>query len=1601
MAQDEIILKLKVEDGELRGATAAIDKQSKAIDKNTKRKKQGTKASNQNNKAEKALYQTNLSASKGFSKMNQTMGGSSGLVAAYATLAANVFAATAAFGALSRAAQFENLKKGLVQLGAQSGKTLGLVANRLREVTGNAISAEEAMRGAALGISGGFGGAELEGLAKIAKGASVTLGRSLPDAFDRLTRGAIKLEPEILDELGIMVRVDEAAQRYATTLGKTVGSLTQMEKRQAFMNEILIQGEAKFGDIADAIDTDPYAKLGATFQDLTKDIFSFLNETLALNTVVEYLAGNVMVLFGVMLMFGSTIAGKMLPALGDAGGRALAAADGMKELASSSKEFAEKAVESRTAAIGLTGGGSAAFQDMAKNIRKNGADTNKLEKAYGKLSQSWAGLTRQGVKMETFESATHKAKMHRVRTEMRNVQALITQKKIQQKIEEQALVLEVKAQAAQQAGVAIQAFSVGAASFGQASLTIADGYSVLRDNLDDLAIAAGDVDIDGNINVATKSLNRMKAGWATATAQVRLFGAAVLKALPHLAAIVVVAGVFWGFWKRATDTEQNRKFQKTIEDIDKIWSELPEKAKAYEKAVNDSRNIADSQIKSWKIVSGIITETTDAMLAMQKAEIEANKQGFFSAGRKGDDPAIKKSGQVLNKLRTSLLKDGQDTFGLHFQNMENIRGIIEITDKTVAGSIALLGNSTSKEVEALNDMLGHDIPELNEALGRSLNKVLEEVTTETTEAELQQLIRNAWVMAEKEVGNIGPALEGVRSSMQEAERETTNFLKTFGQSTGVDKLVESVSAIDNAFIDLEKSSGAMGAVDQGMMLAKTFMDIGPSLAKIMGADFMQAQAELRAQNDILVEMKKAGKENTDEYTDQKEKVDQLTLAIHDYKGTYEDVSQSIKDIQKIERERVFLNKQISKIASGLQKIMQKSQAAAGLAHKTAIAGFKVDQTLLRNKKELLGFEDALLVKNKTSADTRIKILDLVNAEGMTQERLKKILEDNGKTVEDMENYLNINFQLQQKTLEISKAQELQQHINAEQMNTALETEIKLRKKLADQASKIEEVELRMLNFRNRGTTELDPAQAAKQKVEAAKREFEFAKKKAETEKAILNARNEIAKIEMKFLNAQIDLTNAKLKDEDKIEKLPIEKISEQLDDNLTLSEKAIDNNVELLRKTFALTIAQGFEAIRDAVAEGKLTAGEGLKGLNELAGDKNAVDAMFGGTPGTRAADYREEAKLLRASFADDQFASRGLLDEATDDRMLLATRLDDKADRVDKEVAGGDGARRKKLEDLKTAAGGFIADMNAIGPEGEAFGNILSGALGIADALQLIGTAGEDSASRLKGVMGVMNGIAGIMSNVSKSRVMEIDKEIKAEEQRDGKSKQSLAKIKALKQRKYEMEKKAFEQNKKMQIANALISTYSAVAEALPDYVLAAASLAMGMMQVAAIQKTSFQGAAPGGDSLSPPASIEVGKRTNKVDVSQTASAGELAYLRGNRGIGTNANNFQAMGGAAGLRKGYASGGVLVGEQGPEIIKPLSPMEVVPNDRIGSSKPIEAHITINAIDAQGVEDVLMSQQGNIISMIRSAANDYGEEFLETVNTDVYGTPKSGGGIDY
>jgi hypothetical protein len=82
---------------------------------------------------------------------------------------------------------------------------------------------------------------------------------------------------------------------------------------------------------------------------------------------------------------------------------------------------------------------------------------------------------------------------------------------------------------------------------------------------------------------------------------------------------------------------------------------------------------------------------------------------------------------------------------------------------------------------------------------------------------------------------------------------------------------------------------------------------------------------------------------------------------------------------------------------------------------------------------------------------------------------------------------------------------------------------------------------------------------------------------------------------------------------------------------------------------------------------------------------------------------------------------------------------------------------------------------------------------------------------------------------------------------------------------------------------------------------------------------------------------------------------------------------------------KHRAGGGYIVGEQGPEVFMPETAGEIIPSGQ-STGGNTNVNFSINAVDAAGVEDLLMTQRGNIIGMIRESANAHGEMFLEGVD---------------
>jgi len=192
------------------------------------------------------LGQASASAGRSFAAQSQGLGG---LVGAYAGAAATVFALQAAFDALSKAAQAENIVRGTSALASEIGQSGPKILQSIKDITQGQLTLEEASNSANLALSSGFNTKQIEDLSKVALGASRALGRNLTDAMTRVVRGAAKMEPELLDELGIFTRIEPAVDAYARKMNIAASTMTDFERRQAFLNAVIDEGTRKFANI--------------------------------------------------------------------------------------------------------------------------------------------------------------------------------------------------------------------------------------------------------------------------------------------------------------------------------------------------------------------------------------------------------------------------------------------------------------------------------------------------------------------------------------------------------------------------------------------------------------------------------------------------------------------------------------------------------------------------------------------------------------------------------------------------------------------------------------------------------------------------------------------------------------------------------------------------------------------------------------------------------------------------------------------------------------------------------------------------------------------------------------------------------------------------------------------------------------------------------------------------------------------------------------------------------------------------------------------------------------------------------------------------------
>lgn len=889
-----------MEDGSLKAIGKDAEKAAKGTDK-------ATRSADKYSKKNKGVANATSNSTKAFSKM--TTGISAGLVPAYATLAANVFALTAAFGLLARNDAISKLNEGLEYTGSLAGRNLTMVADKLKEITDNAISAEQAMRAVAVGTSAGFSESQLTNLTKVAKGAALALGRDMGDAMDRLIRGAAKLEPEILDELGIMVRLDDAVKKYADSMNRSTDSLTQFERRMAFTNAIIEDGQKKFSAIQEAINPSAYGQLSATFSDLTKSIIEVVN--FGLTPMFKFLAANQLALGAVMAAFGASIS---------------------KDLVGSIQEHTEASAKNAKISANQA-------KAQLKNIKVTGSMTKHMKSLVRAEGMQEAQLKR-------LQRLSH-AQVNLMNKSNPNYAKAVKTRRALTTATFKFTIAESKANA-----------STALSMLTTHGFTLARAEHIAVMRAQDAATAKAIVGQDA----LTAAKLRTSAALFKLGANTKFYGTALLQVFPLLMAVFTAVSILGpmlvGLFKEPEDG-LSKILKKTQERIDKFADVVARYAEQIEKA--------ESATEAWhstiKPVSGLLSQVAGALdeanLAAQTDLIleQAKGKKELAAAEELANRALLRGGSILMSLdvakKRKEIKLGpnisEEDLDAVYKNQEQLLagllGSLEaMSDKLrEAGDEGILAAESLELLESVTDKVRLQFDVVTNPFGKTLEGAIE---TSDVIKQLSDEMRAALAAYEDfenikaEAGKLnavspqgmfGKELENLQkagnslSLIQEqfgdtaANEEAFQMLKKYGQDTS-SSLMAMIGHTENGMVALDKFGNV---VKSDVELLKDFthkiktlnmnMEEAKSLQAILGDesklvyDYIKRNTEER----LEIEMKKL--RNTE-------------------KGSKDEYNQKIKTLG-VERELLALVKERYAVISG-----DAEDSGMGAAASAAISG---------------------------------------------------------------------------------------------------------------------------------------------------------------------------------------------------------------------------------------------------------------------------------------------------------------------------------------------------------------------------------------------------------------------------------------------------------------------------------------------------------------------------------------------------------------------------------------------------------------------------------------------------------------------------------------
>lgn len=1457
MANDTITVTYKVkEDGSLEKISKNAKKAAKSTD-------EAAKAQGRFNKGQKGVAGATSNGTKAFSKMRSEMGGSSGVVAAYATFAANVFALTAAFGALQRAAQLKNLEAGFSRLANTVGRTSSMMAASIQDLTDGAISFDQAMRTASTGFSAGMTMTEIEGLTQVARGAATALGRDMPDALDRLVRGTAKLEPEILDELGIFVKIDDAVKDYATTLGKSATSLTATERRQAFLNATLEQGKKKFGAISDNVDVNVYDQLASNFDKIAKSALNLFSTVLA--PVISFLANNTTALIGVLVLFASTLATSMFPALGEMAKRQVKVAQATKLMADSSASAGKRAAVigtrdyTRSDSIKKKDGGDfKAITELKKQLKKGTVETKQFKKALSTINSTMTRTKNIAKKNGTLHTKEHKKRMAALKREEQQI--LNVQKARAGKHKSKGDSAFRTADAEGQQGVA--------GTLGQMEgMGAKDSWTKASEGFKDYKAkhTKGMTEFKKGSGFWSKMGKNILGGFKLGGVGARLFGAALVNSIPLIGQIIFLAGLLiqglTSLWKAFT---KPTKAQAQMNEItDKLKDKLEQLKETNEGLTRGYQALQMELLISKEGINGITEE--QILAAMATADLQAKVKSYANSLQVASG-VVGEYASAVSTMRKEITDAAAEEGG------------------TEGGILAVIGN------------------ELGDA-GDWMGGVWDSVVDGTVEG------GKAAIKASKDAwGAVGDGM--------------TDGVAFLSNTVGDGSLAKSMEMAD--------VQGGMDTFSRNV--TSNFAKIKEQLDK-EGIGHLVENAFGPERKQSLEEYLAAQLKLIDRNADAKTAQEQLNRVMVLVEGEVSRVSQSLKTN-----------------SDAINKFSENTKDAAANMSKF------VTSAKDSNKYTKLG-ENLNDIGNAVKA---LKTASLEDKSPSFAELLTAQLEESGIKLEDYGTTFN------QVVDSVNKGEEpfnalavliknaADETANAKANMQVLKDSLKSVQEQFKQGLADTEFKRSLKNLKKYGKFEVgDEDKTHKQSKDHYEATLKFLEDEAAAKKLIIDQEIKLQDIKLNILLMQTPLRNAQ---DEEIEG------AQELRDLYNAQLNALKAQAKAKRGLVDQSV--------------KSDTQEALSDYYKSESDRVARIGSAAGT-GSTTADRMENFNKAGG------FAGLDLKDEEGNPLKNAETGA------TLTNIGGKMAAVTAQLEPM-------FENLKKLGPEGELVAAITAGSLAMGEAFgdladkMAAGTA--KTSDKLAAVGAMISSIASITAASSRAKIAGIDKEIAAEQKRDGKSAGSLAKIASLKKKKEQSEKKAFEMNKKMSMAGVIINTAGAIMKIMEQggiYAtpMAVAVGALGAAQLAIIAGTSYQGGSA--SAAAAPSAVSMGSRSNTVDLGKGNNAGgELAYMRGESGQGTGATNFKPTGAFTGY-KHRAGGGYIVGEQGPELFMPDVPGEIIASGQ-GTGGSTNVSFNIQAVDAAGVEEVLLAQKGHIIGMIREAANEHGQEFFEDIRLENY-----------